>query len=68
MIVALKAMYQTQAKTDRYEITMALWSCHMAEGGSVSGVVLPSVGVLVLSTTALFSDAGRRDSVTLDLR
>ena len=41
MVVSLKAMYQTQAKTERYEITKALWSCHMAEGGSVSEHVTP---------------------------
>ena len=40
MIVALKAMYQTQAKTKRYEITKALWSFHMAEGGSLSEHVI----------------------------
>ena len=44
MIVAFKAMYQTQAKTERYEITKALWSCHMAEGGSVSEHVIKMFG------------------------
>ena len=44
MIVALKAMYQTQAKTERYEITKALWSCHMAEGVSVSEHVIKMFG------------------------
>ena len=44
MIVALMAMYQTQTKTERYEITKALWPCHMAEGSSVSEHVIKMFG------------------------
>ena len=44
MIVALTAMYQTQAKTERYELTKAMWSCHMAEGSSVSEHVIKMFG------------------------
>ena len=44
MIVALKAMYHSQTKTDHYEITKILWSCHMADGGSMSEHVIKMFG------------------------
>lgn len=44
MIEALKAMYQTQARAERYEMTKALWECKMAEGSSVSEHVIKLAG------------------------
>jgi hypothetical protein len=40
----LKAMYQKQARTERYEITKLFWECKMAEGSSVSEHVVKMVG------------------------
>lgn len=44
MIGSLKAMYETQARAERYEITKALWECKMAEGSSVNEHVIKMVG------------------------
>ena len=40
MITHLKEMFQVQAKQERFETSKALYSCKMAEGGSVSAHVL----------------------------
>lgn len=44
MIEALKAMYQTQARAERYEITTTLWECKMAEGASVGEHMIKMLG------------------------
>ena len=40
LIQELKALFQKQARTERYEISKALFDCKMAEGSSVSQHVL----------------------------
>ena len=44
MIVTLKEMFQIQARTERYEISKALFACKMAEGSSVSQHMIKMVG------------------------
>jgi hypothetical protein len=43
MIGSLKAMYETQARAERYEITKALWQCKMVEGSSVNELIIKMV-------------------------
>jgi hypothetical protein len=44
MIVTLKEMFLIQARTERYEISKALFACKMAEGSSVSQHMIKMVG------------------------
>ena len=44
MIEALKAMYQTQARAERYEIIKALCECKMAEGALVGEHMIKMLG------------------------
>ena len=44
MIVALKGMFETQARTERYEISKKLFGCKLAEGSPVSPHVIKMVG------------------------
>ena len=55
MIVALMAMYHTRAKTKRYDITKALWSCHIAEGSSASEHVIKVIDCGIRLQTLGFS-------------
>ena len=58
MIVVLTAMFQTQAKTESYEITKVFWSCHMAEGSSASEHVIKMIGYGIRLQTLGFSNPG----------
>ena len=44
MIVALKGMFETQARTERYEISKKLSGSKLAEGSPVSPHVIKMVG------------------------
>ena len=44
MIVALKGMFETQARTERYEISKSLFGCKLTEGSPVSPHVIKMVG------------------------
>ena len=39
----LKGMFQQQARAERYEISQALLDCKMAEGSSVTDLILKSL-------------------------
>ena len=58
MIVVLTAMFQTQAKTESYEITKVFWSCHMAEGSSASEHVIKMIDCSIRLQTLGFSNPG----------
>src|SRR3954463_9803166 len=44
MVTQLSALYQKQARTERYKITKQSWECKMAKGGSISDHVMKLVG------------------------
>jgi hypothetical protein len=44
MIVALKDMFQTQARTERFNVYKAFLECKLAEGASVGPHVIQMVG------------------------
>lgn len=46
MIVALKSMFETQARTERYNVSRALLGCRLKEGDPLSPHVIKMVGYL----------------------
>ena len=58
MIVVLIAMFQTQAKTESYEITKVFWSCHMAEGSSAREHIIKLIDYGIRLQTMGFSNPG----------
>ena len=58
VIVVLTTMFQTQAKTESYEITKVFWSCHMAEGSSANEHVIKLIDCGIRLQTLGFSNPG----------
>ena len=48
MIEQLKAMYQTEAKVERYEASSRFFSCMMEENSSISEHVLKCLGMVIV--------------------
>src|SRR3954464_155398 len=44
IILELDALYAKHARTERYEVTHALWNCKMKEGSPVSDHVIKIMG------------------------